>query len=171
MIIFTPIQNIPVEYLEYKGIRQVVKYNLSSYYNDAPTLEALIPTPNNIPSNVIIGDATDPMFDIEYHNYIINCQAAFMDFMSIIIPAYTSPDVMVQVMVLSSNIRDVITESLLKLIQQRYGYNACIVNELEDFLYTTESDFSIPGLFTLDQDLARWRYTMHDPCNEVNMYE
>ena len=77
--------------------------------------------------------------------------------MSIIIPAYTSPDVMVQVMIRSSNYRDVITESLLKLIQQRYGYNACIVNEIDDFIYTIESDFSIPGLFTLDQDLARWR--------------
>lgn len=171
MIIFTPIQNIPVEYLEYKGIRQVVKYNLSSYYNDAPTLDALIPTPNNIPSNVIIGDATDPIFDIEYHNYIINSQPAFMEFMSIIVPAYTSPDTMVQIMIRSSNIRDVITESLLKLIQQRYGYNACIVNEVEDFLYTTESDFSIPGLFTLDQDLARWRAVIHDPYSEVDMYE
>lgn len=170
MIVFTPIQNIPVEYLEYKRIRQVVKYNLSSYYNDAPTLEALIPTPNNIPSNVIFGDATDPIFDIEYHNYIINSQPAFMQFMNIIVPAYTSPETLVQIMIRSSNIRDVITESLLKLIQQRYGYNAYIVNELEDFLYTTESDFSIPGLFTLDQDLAKWRATMHDPY-EVDMYE
>jgi hypothetical protein len=171
MIIFTPIQNIPVEYLEYKCIRQVVKYNLSSYYNDAPTLEALIPTPNCIPSEVILGDATDPSFDIEYHNYIINNQNPFMEFMSIIIPAYTSPDTLVQVMIRASNFRDVITESLLKLIQQRYGYNACIVNELDDFIYTIESDFSIPGLFALDQDLQRWRSVMHNPYDEVNGYE
>ena len=168
MIIFTPIQNIPVEYLAYKGIRQVIKYNLSSYYNDAPTLEGLIPLPGCVSQDVVFGDATDPAFDIEYHNYIINNPTSFLQFMSIIIPAYTSPDTMIQVMIRSSNYRDVITESLLKLIQQRYGYNACIVNELDDFMYTTESDFSIPGLFTLDQDLARWRTMV--PCEE-ELYE
>lgn len=164
MIVFTPIQNIPVEYLIHKGIRQVVKYNLSSYYSDVPTLEGLLPLPGCISQEVILGDATDPAFDVEYHNYIINNPVSFLQFMSIIIPAYTSPDTMVQIMIRSSNYRDVITESLLKLIQQRYGYNACIVNEIDDFVYATESDFSIPGLFNLDQDLARWRTMV--PCEE-----
>lgn len=171
MIIFSPIQNIPVAYLEYKGIRQVVKYNLSSYYNDAPTLNALVPSPEFIPQDVLLGDVTDPIFDITYHKSIFNNQIAFMQFMAIIVPAYTSPDTLVHIMIQQSNFRDVITESLLKLIQQRYGYNACIVNEVNDFLYVEESDFSIPGLFMLDEDLARWRASQDDPYQGSDYYE
>lgn len=156
MIIFTPLQFIPVEYLEYKGIRQVVKYNLSSYYNDAPTLSELIPN-INIPQDVIQGECTGPEFDIFYHKYILENDASFMQFMNIIVPVFMNPDVLVQVMIRQSRFRDVMTESLLKLIQQRYGYNVCIVNEVEDFLYTEESDFSIPGLFNMDNDVARWQ--------------
>lgn len=168
MIIFTPIQNIPIEYLEYKGIRQVIKYNLSAYYNDAPSLEALVPTPSSISSEVIFGDCTNPAFDMEYHKYIMDNPIAFLQFMSIIVPAYTNPDVLVQITIQVSDFRDVITESLLKLIQQRYGYNACLVYDVNDFLYTEESDFSIPGLFILDQDLARWRSMT---CQDGDLYE
>ena len=94
-----------------------------------------------------------------------------MQFMAIIVPAYTSPDTLVHIMIQQSNFRDVITESLLKLIQQRYGYNACIVNEVNDFLYVEESDFSVPGLFILDQDLARWRASQDDPYQGSDYYE
>lgn len=170
MIVFTPLQNFPIEYLQYKGIRQVIKYNLSSYYNDAPTLNALVPFPQYIPQDVLLGDTTDPVFDIEYHKYIFESQQAFMEFMSIMVPAFTSPDTLVHIMIKQSNFRDVIMESLIKLIQQRYGYNVCIVNEVDDFLYTEESDFSIPGLFALDQDLARWRAVQDDPV-ESGYYE
>lgn len=166
MIIFTPLQFIPVEYLEYKGIRQVVRFNLSSYYNDAPSLEALIPV--TIPPEVLTGDCSTPEFDVEYHNYIMNDNIAFNQFMSIVVPAYMNPDVLVQVMIRSSNMRDVMTESLLKLIQQRYGYNACLVNELEDFLYAQESDLSIPGLFAIDQDITRWASMNPSIMEEMN---
>ena len=167
MIIFTPIQTIPIEFLEYKRIGQVVKFNLSSYYNDAPNLDALIPSSEFITPDVLTGDCSIPLFDIEYHNYILNNNNAFIQFMNIIIPAYTSPDVLVHIMIKQSPFRDVITESLLKLIQQRYGYNAYIINEIEDFVYADESDMSIPGLFTLDQDLIRWRSMMPDPGGDI----
>ena len=170
MIVFTPLQNFPIEYLQYKGIRQVIKYNLSSYYNDAPTLNALVPSPQYIPQDVLLGDTTDPIFDIEYHKYIFDSQQAFMEFMLIMVPAFTSPDTLIHIMIKQSNFRDVIMESLIKLIQQRYGYNVCIVNEADDFLYAEESDFSIPGLFALDQDLVRWRSIQDDPV-ESDYYE
>ena len=169
MIIFTPIKNIPVEMLEYKRIRQVVQYNLSSYYNDAPTLNMLIPSSEYISEELMQGDCSIPTFDIEYHKFIFDNYNAFLQFMNIMIPAFTSPDTLVQVLINVSPFRDVITESLLKLIQQRYGYNAYIINELEDFLYTEESDLSIPGLFNMDQDLARWRCMVPDIGGE--MYE
>lgn len=169
MIIFSSLQFIPNELLEMKGIRQVVKYNLSSYYNDAPTLESLIPTPANIPEDVIRGDRSDPSFDIAYHNYIINNPQAFVEFMSIITPAFMSPETLVHIMIKNSEYRDVITESLVKLIQQRYGYNVCIINEVDDFIYAEESDFSISGLFAYDADLVRWRELV--PYQEGELYE
>ena len=70
MIIFTPLQYIPDEYLEAKGIKQVLKYNLTSYYQ-APNLQLLIPNPNYISEEVILGDASDPSFDMEYIYYIL----------------------------------------------------------------------------------------------------
>lgn len=158
MIIFTPIRTIPVEMLEQKGIRQVVTYNLSSYFSDVATLNMLIPSIAYMPEETIDGDISSfPAFDVAYGEYIMNNIDAFCQFMNIIIPAYTSPDTLVQILINSSEFRDAITESLIKLIQQRYGYNIYIVNDIEDFLYTEESDFSIPGLFALDQDLIRWR--------------
>ncbi len=157
MIIFTPIRTIPVEMLAIKGIRQVVTYNLSSYFSDVQTLNMLIPF-EYLPEETLEGDVSNiPAFDIAYGNHVIGNNDAFIQFMNIIIPAYNSPETLVQILINQSEFRDAITESLIKLIQQRYGYNIYIINDIEDFLYTNESDFSIPGLFTLDQDLARWR--------------
>lgn len=169
MIIFTPIRDIPVELLEAKRIRQVVKYNLSSYYSDVPTLNMLIPSSEYIPEELMEGDCSLPVFDIEYHKFIFENNEAFMQFMNLIIPVFGSPEVLVQILINQSEFRDIITESLIKLIQQRYGYNAYIVNEVDDFLYTEESSMSIPGLFIMDQDLHRWRSLM--PVQEYDMYE
>ena len=102
MIIFTPIKQIPVELLELKGIRQVVSYNLSSLYNEVPTLNFLIPLTHEISEDVLTGDCTTPEFDIVYHNYILNNDSAFIQFMNIIIPIFQSPDVLVQVLINSS---------------------------------------------------------------------
>lgn len=166
MIIFTPIKDIPAELLEMKSIRQVVKYNLSSYFSDIPTLNFLIPSSDYISEKELNGDCTTPEFDISYHNYIINNDNAFVQFMNMVIPVFTDPDTMVQVLINKSNFRDVITESISKLIQQRYGYNVYQVNETEDFIYTEESDFSIPGLFIMDKDVNRWQ-TLHPGIENI----
>ena len=169
MIIFSTVRDIPFELLEYKGIRQVVSYNLSSYFNNAPTLNLLVPSPNFISEDILSGDCSIPAFDISYHNYILENDDVFLQFMNIIVPAFMHPDVLVQIMIMRSPFSDAITESLLKLIQQRYGYNVYIINEIEDFIYTEESDFSIPGLFTIDQDMSRWRSLV--PMEDGDIYE
>mgnify|MGYP003390747879 FL=1 len=170
MVIFTPIRMIPVEMLERKGIRQVVTYNLSSYFSDVPTLNALLPSAAYIPEETLSQDVSDfPAFDVAYGEYLINNNEAFAQLMNIMIPAFTSPETLVQILINTSEYRDAITESLVKLIQQRYGYNIYIINDIEDFLYAEESDFSVPGLFAIDQDLARWRCMF--PPQGVDLYE
>lgn len=155
MIVFTSIKNIPDRILEELRIRQVIKYNLSSYYEDIPYLINLLPNTEYIPVEVASGEVDSPDFDIDYHNYIfdINKSQAFISFMQIIIPVYMHPDILVQILIEESSYRDVITESLVKLIQQRYGYNSYIIHHVEDFETMREQEFSIPGLFMMDQDL------------------
>ena len=161
MIIFSTIKDIPEEYLTMKGIKSLVRYNLTSYYNDCPTLNKLIPSVATMPEESIDGDAPSlPAFDIAYGQYIFGDNEAFMQLMNIIIPVYMNPDCLVQILISNSDFRDTITESLIKLIQQRYGYNVFIINTIEDFLYINELDFSIPGLFGLTEDLNRWRSLM-----------
>lgn len=160
MIIFTPIKDIPQELLEYKGVREVIKYNLSSYYVDIPLLSNISPSSEYVPESVLNGDFNSPDFDIAYHNHIMTNDAAFVQFMNIVIPVFQSADVMVQILIKQSEYRDAITESIMKLIQQRYGYNSYIVNDIEDFIYVEESTFNIPGLFTMDQDLRRFHFLM-----------
>ena len=170
MIIFTTIKNIPYELLEYKGIRQVVSYNLSSYYSDVPTMNALIPNIQHMSEELLQGDCVIPQFDIEFGNYIINTDEAFLQFMNIVIPAYMNPDMLVQILIGHSDFRDAITESLIKLIQQRYGYNSYIVNDIEDFLCADESDFSIPGLFAIDEDINKWRVLVGPQAGDIYEY-
>ena len=50
------------------------------------------------------------------------------------------------------NTYDIMTESICKLIQQRYGYNYQLLNCKDDINYYDDSDFSIYGLSALDLD-------------------
>ena len=138
MIIFTHIKDMPIELLEYKGISVIEKLNLTSYYADIPYLGNLNPSIEYIPESIFN-------------------DAAFIQFMSIIVPEYMNPDVLVQILIERSEYRDVIVESLMKLIQQRYGNNCYLIQTEEDFAYTERQSFSIPGLFTLDKDISRWQ--------------
>lgn len=157
MIIFTPITQIPEEYLRIKNITQVKLYNLTSYYANAPTLNLLVPSSEFIPLDVLNGDCDTPEFDIAYANQILSNDQAFLQLMEIVHQVYLDPSILVQVLIADSPFRNVISESIMKLIQQRYGYNCYYVNQLEDFLYTDESTFSIQGLFTMMEDEIRWQ--------------
>lgn len=96
----------------------------------------------------------DKEFDISYANYIFSNDYVFMEFMKIIYPLYLGNNVFLLVS-RNENTHDIITESLCKLIQQRYGYNYQILNNKDDINYYDDSDFSITGIQTLDQDRER----------------
>lgn len=172
MIVFTTLRDIPQEYLELKCIRQVVKFNLSSYFSgdDIAILDRLIPI-GAIPDDVVTGNSTGPEFDTMYSSYILQDQNAFFQFMNIIVYEYMDPSVLVQVLINTDGIREAISESLMKLIQQRYGMSSFYVFTLEDFMYINvpEVGVSIPGLFTLDKDLAQYRSML--PMDPGDMYE
>ena len=99
----------------------------------------------------------DKEFDLAYANYIFSNDYIFMEFMKIIYPLYIGNDVFLLVS-RNENTYDIMTESLCKLIQQRYGYNYQLLNTKEDIDYYDDSNFSLAGIQTLDQDKERMTY-------------
>lgn len=99
----------------------------------------------------------DKQFDIDYANYIFSNDMTFMEFMKIAYPLYDGKDVFLLVS-RNEDTHDIITESLCKLIQQRYGYNYQLLNTKEDIDYYDESDFNIYGIQTFDMDKERFTY-------------
>ena len=128
-----------------------VMYNLSSMKEGFISLQSLIP-PNTI------GRLTDREFDIAYANYIMSNDTLFCIFFQIIYNLYIGKDVFI--IVSTEDWSENLLESLLKLIQQRYGYNAVLINTEADYLYAaTSMNFSFAlgyGIFNLDQDKERF---------------
>ena len=128
-----------------------VMYNLSSMREGFISLQALIP-PNTI------GRLTDREFDIAYANYIMSNDTLFCIFFQIIYNLYIGKDVFI--IVSTEDWSENLLESLLKLIQQRYGYNAVLVNTEADYLYAaTSMNFGFApgyGIYNLDQDKERF---------------
>lgn len=99
----------------------------------------------------------DKEFDIAYANYIFSNDYTFMEFMKIVYSLYLGYDVFLLVS-RNENTHDIITESLCKLIQQRYGYNYQLLNTNDDIDYYDDSGFSLIGIQTFDQDKERMTY-------------
>ena len=99
----------------------------------------------------------DKQFDIAYANYIFSNNYTFMEFMKIVYPLYMGHDVFLLVS-RNENTHDIITESLCKLIQQRYGYNYQLLNNKDDIDYYDDSNFNIYGIQTFDMDKERYTY-------------
>lgn len=136
-------------------MNHIVILNLSSMNEKFPGV-ALMPPPNTILSD-------NDSFDKVYFEYIMCNDNVFLEFMKIIMPLYYGYDVYIEVT--QGGNFDYITESLIKIIQQRYGYNSYIVNEPEDILMIgteiiPEGEFSIQGLSMLDIDKERYSYIM-----------
>lgn len=128
-----------------------VMYNLSSMREGFISLQALIP-PNTI------GRLIDREFDIAYANYIMSNDTLFCIFFQIIYNLYIGKDVFI--IVSTEDWSENLLESLLKLIQQRYGYNGVLINTEADYLYaTTSMNFGFApgyGIYNLDQDKERF---------------
>lgn len=130
-----------------------VMYNLSSLKEGFNRLQLLIP-PNEI------GRFTDREFDIAYANYIFNNDNVFCEFFQIIYNLYLGYDVFI--LASEEDWSENILESLLKLIQQRYGYNAARIDSDYDYIFARNNmsfDFAPGyGLYNLDQDKERFSY-------------
>lgn len=95
-------------------------------------------------------------FDILYANMILSNDHMFMEFFKIIESLYIGQNVCI--LVGENHTFEYITESLMKLIQQRYGYICNYIydiNDIDDIEKQERSDFSLMGLYNLDIDKER----------------
>lgn len=135
-------------------------FNMSSLYSEVTsenvyTLARIIHPlnqSNNIPPSVYV-DTLE--FDINYANEILNNPKMFEDLMKIMMNSHEG--YVVIVLVYRDAFRDSIMESLIKLIQQRYGYNSWIISDIDDIECITESTYTSNGLLTLENDIKRYR--------------
>lgn len=121
--------------------------SLSEKYKRIP----LIP-PNSLGAN------SEYEFDIKYMNWILGNDNNFCSLMTII-NDLVNRDVFL--LISNDNWSKILIESLLKLIQQRYGINAVYIDTEDDLLYAEESGFSDYGVLNLDEDRTRY----------MNLYE
>ena len=129
--------------------------NLSSLYSGYQSVTNLItkvaPINNtNMPHNLFVHSVE---FDIQYANALMNNPEMFDDLMQIMIPCYEGE--VVVVLVQHDVFRDAVMESLIKFIQQRYGYNCWIMNDQDDLECIDETSFSTYGLMALDDDIRK----------------
>lgn len=101
----------------------------------------------------------DKQFDMMYAEYLISNENVFYEMMKIIMSIYLGRDVYILVTKDENSIFDIVTESLQKFLQQRYGLISNNINCIEDLEYIRDdSGFSLNGTFNLDQDKARFTY-------------
>lgn len=155
MIIFTDNPNyLPI--IQYEFNRPVIVYNLSSLYSgfiDATELLTGLSRINytGMPMPLFVESIE---FDIQYAASIMNNPTLFGKLMAILSNSYEGH--IVVLLVQRDPYRDSIMESLIKLIQQRYGYNCWIVEDPEDISCIKEDEYSTIGLLTLNEDLKRY---------------
>lgn len=136
--------------------RPVVVYNLSSLYSgfiDATEFLTMLSKINytGLPMPVFV-DSLE--FDMQFMASIMDNPNLFGKLMMILSNSYEGH--VVVLLVQRDPYRDSVMESLIKLIQQRYGYNCWIVEDPEDIFCIKEDEYNPYGLLTLNEDLKKY---------------
>lgn len=134
-------------------IPEATIFNLCSYKEGYQNLNLIPP--------ISLGKLINKDFDIAYMQYIMSNDMIFVNFFNIIYCLYSGYDV--YIIIGNDDWTENLAESLMKLIQQRYGYNGVKINNFDDYLYFSNnsklSDFAPGyGVANLDMDKERYSY-------------
>lgn len=146
------------ELLRYKFPgRDPVILNLSSLYSGYINISNLITkiAPINNTGLLIPEFVNSVEFDMQYASAVLNDPDLFGSLINIMLRAYEG--YLVCILVQRDNYRDAVMESLIKLIQQRYGYNCWIIEDPEDIEIMSEQMLLPNGLITLDADINQYK--------------
>jgi hypothetical protein len=141
LLLYGNYQNIPEDCIVFNFCGLIEKYQSCN----------LIP-PNNL------GAVSEYDFDLRYMHWIIDNDSNFTNFMNIIMQLYYGKNVYLITSDNNDDWSNALKESLLKLIQQRYGIEAVEVDCLDDIVYAKDCEFSEYGIINLDQDKERYLY-------------
>ena len=126
-------------------------YNITSLNERYRNARLDLLPPNSLGAN------SEYDYDIKYMEWVFSNDAIFVNFMKIILDIYNGLNVFL--IITHEDWSDMMVESLLKLIQQRYGINSVNITTYEDIRYAEDSGFDPTyGLINLDQDLSRYQY-------------
>lgn len=155
MIIFTDELKY-VSYIRDKLRQNTLIYNLSSAYSCNNNITDFITMASEInhTSLPMYEFINTQVFDIEYAGLILNNPALFSKLVEIMQASFN--DICVIILVYRDSYRDSVMESLIKLIQNRYGYKPWIIDDIEDIECIYEQSMTPYGLLTLDADI-KWR--------------
>ena len=103
-------------------------------------------------------DVSSPEFDKYFAEVVYNNDDNFISFFRIIQLLMAGEDI--YICISNGNVLDFLNESLEKFIQQRYGYNYQMINDISDIDYYDDSSFSVPGLYNYDIDQERYMQIM-----------
>lgn len=138
-------------------IGEIVKYYANTrVFNFYSLREGFIEL-NLIPDNNL-GAINEYDFDLKYVNWIFSDDQRFIQFMAPIQELFNGRDVFIVYDHIMNRLwEDNMMESLLKLIQTRYGIIPCKIEDLEDYETANESDIRYGyGLMNFDQDAKRF---------------
>ena len=101
------------------------------------------------------GDADTRQFDIAYANQLLQDPMSFIDLMTLLMSTQMVPET-----ILSSNYTHPlvmpILDSLMKFLQQRYGIQCCIVNDMIDIDPFQYSEFTREGYDNYIADISKF---------------
>lgn len=119
---------------------------------------------NLIPDNNL-GAINEYDFDLKYVAWIFNDDMRFMQFFTVIQELFNGRDVFIVYDHIMNRLwEDNMMESLLKLIQTRYGIIPCEIKSFEDYDTAHDSDIRYGyGLMNFDQDANRFM----NICNKM----
>lgn len=170
MIIFSPNPqlNIPIAY-QFPN-RKVTTFNLTSLYSgyiditDMAKISSYIHQTTYMSMPIFVQSVE---FDIQYANTILSSPIMYNELMQVLSSAYEG-DIVV-ILVYRDSYRDAIMESLIKFIQQRYGYNSWIIEDAEDIQSIREESFTPYGLITLQQDLKKFDESYRNMKGQISI--
>ena len=132
--------------------KDTIVYNVTSYREDIKRLNLLPP----IDKRMYKDSCRD--FYLWYAEWILANDLPFFEFFKVVYDLYCGKDIFL-VMDTEADWSENIIESILKLIQQRYGYNAAYIDSIESYIYAANnftSSFSEFGLYNFDIDKDRY---------------
>ena len=151
MIIFTSNPNIVTDrFISIYGISYIKGFNLTSYLNIFPTLNALY-----VDEEVLGVRYDSPEFDVYFAAYLQNSINALADLNSIVDPVFNHGGISIVTIDNSSDYRALVNEAIAQAIYYRYEYEITFAETEEDLIYEMNKghSFTLNGLMRLQQDI------------------